>query len=1092
MLKLKFILLNFLLIVLINNYSAAEQKQAIKIGILANRGINKCIELWQPTIDHLNKVLPNYSIQLTPLTYSSIDSAISKAEIDFVFCNPAEYIRLEKLYRINKQATIVYQRGYKKHTLFGGVIFVKASKPIYKIEDLKGKSIAASNEHSFGGWIAAYAAFLNHDINPYTDCSGLHFLNTHDSVVLAVKTNLCDAGIVRTETLERFNIEKIINLKDYRVINQNLDYQSQLGFNMLLSTKLYPEWVFSSLLHTPNAIKKNILVELLNITENSDAAYLGNYTEFIPALDYSSVKNLLADIDNSHLNKINSINNQRNSKDIYISLFLLLALVSTILLLLYLLQKANRYKKLLLKQHSTTPNFFANEEEFNILFNNLDFGVLYINIQQSTIIFNTKFKELFLSANNITLPKSDWKSVYEQLISEQGEQEKVYQLIKESKQTQFECLINNTDFIIKHLPTSKISFIQFFEIAKTTENPPTSTFLINSDIEEKLNDVVWTMNDKLQFTYVSSSITKATGYTKEEYLSKKISDVLTAESFKKIYPTVVNTVENYKIINTVNLKFDHINKDGSTACFECNVFINKSKESAEFIGVSKDISKEHKYSSLVRSYENEAYLIFEQSPFGKMIINSDLDIIKVNTSFCKLLKCKPTDILGKNYTTLLPTEVVNKFGYNIIKMVSGELNFPNDFFFIDFTNQKCFIKTIAVTLKNYGGLPTEAYLHTIEDKTETKRTENSLKETNKQFKLVWENSFDGMRLTDNNGVILLVNKAYCDLVKKDAAELIGAHYSIIYSNEWASSLNFDKNNTDSSSSVEKEISLWNGTKIWLEISYSFIQSEDEQQVLLSIFRDITKRKAIEEALNKYSRELESANKSKDRFFSIIAHELKNPFQSMLGLSDLLMNDIKSLSTEDIASIAESINKSVNTLFNLLQNLLEWSRLQLNNIGCQPQELSLYYISKDVILLLENNCKNKNITIINELSENDIVFADKNMISTVIQNLLTNAIKFSNFNSNIKINSKNFDNKIEISIIDNGIGIKSSDLEKLFKVESNFSTVGTNKESGTGLGLILCKEMIEKNKGEIGVESTINVGSRFYFYLPKPSIVKMEN
>lgn len=1093
MFNVKWILLSFILTIFTSNYSVAEQKQTVKIGILANRGIDKCIELWQPTINHLNKELPKYSVQLVPLTYSNIDSVINKAEIDFVFSNPAEYIRLGNLYGINKLATIVYQRGYKKHNYFGGVIFVKASKPIYKIEDLKGKSIAAGNEHSFGGWITSYATFLEYGINPYKDFSGLYFLSTHDSVVLAVKTNLCDAGIVRTETLERFYNEKIINLKDYRVLNQDLDYQAKYGFNMLLSTKLYPEWVFASLINTSYKTRKIILAELLKIDENSEAAYIGNYSEFIPAMDYTSVKQLLANINRLVLYNGSIKENDIKDHKIYVSIFLLVIMISTIFILAYILKKTNKNNTSKLKEELTRPYTFQNEEEFNILFNNNNCGVVFIDLQHPLIRYNKKFEELFLRNNYVAKQNGDWKNFYQTIFAKQNEFDKIIQLITEAKESQIDCDINNSNFIVKHAPTNKQRFFQFFSLAVPTKDPSLPVPIICSDFEDKINDILWTMNDKLQFTFVSSSITKITGYTKEEYQTKKISDILTAESFKRVYPIIVNTVENYKVVNTVNLTFDHINKDGSVSCFECNVFLNKTEtnELISFIGVSKDISKEQKYFTLANNYEIEANTIFEQSPFGKMIIDCDLNIIKINSSLCKMLKCNQADILGKNYTNLLPTEIVNKYGYNIIKIVSGELNFPNDFYFIDFNENKCYVKTIATTLKYYNNLSNEVFLHTIEDKTEAKRTEYSLKETNKQFKLVWENSFDGMRLTDNNGTILLVNKAYCALVKKEASELIGSHYSIIYSNEWASSIIFEQKQTNSSSNIEKEIALWNGEKIWLEISYSYIQSENDQQVLFSIFRDISKRKTIEEALNKYSKELEAANKSKDRFFSIIAHELKNPFQSLLGLSDILLNDVKSLSADELASIAESINKSVNILFNLLKNLLEWSRLQLNNIGCQPQELSLYYISKEVILLLENNLKNKNITMVNQLNNNDVVFADKNMISTVIQNLLTNAIKFSNFNSTIKICSKNFDNKVEISIIDSGIGIESSNIDKLFKVESNFSTVGTNKESGTGLGLILCKEMIEKNKGEIGVESVVNVGSRFYFSLPKPSIVNLE-
>ena len=271
--------------------------------------------------------------------------------------------------------------------------------------------------------------------------------------------------------------------------------------------------------------------------------------------------------------------------------------------------------------------------------------------------------------------------------------------------------------------------------------------------------------------------------------------------------------------------------------------------------------------------------------------------------------------------------------------------------------------------------------------------------------------------------------------------------------------------------------------MWFELSNSYVEIENKSSLLLSIFHDITKRKSAEEAIKQYSLQLEEVNASKDRFFSIIAHELKSPFQGSLGISSLLAEDIEEMDKSEISSMAASLNKSLKNQFNLLKNLLDWSRLQAGHMVFLPQRVDLNEQIIKTIKLLENNFKQKNIKVTFQPITAAFANADENMVLTILQNLIANAIKFTNFNGDINIIVNILDNDIEISIIDNGVGIDEKDLDNIFKIDNQHSTIGTNKETGTGLGLILCKEMIEKNKGKIWVKSKVNEGSTFSFLLP---------
>jgi len=252
------------------------------------------------------------------------------------------------------------------------------------------------------------------------------------------------------------------------------------------------------------------------------------------------------------------------------------------------------------------------------------------------------------------------------------------------------------------------------------------------------------------------------------------------------------------------------------------------------------------------------------------------------------------------------------------------------------------------------------------------------------------------------------------------------------------------------------------------------------------FRSKTKAflelKKAHEIINKQNHELELLNKRRNKFFSIISHDMKNMLTSLQMGSQLLV-DINELDEDESQMIAQEMKDSIENLYKFLENLLEWSRIQIESIRHQPEMINLSEIILDVLIILKRKAEQKNINITNEINENTFAFADKNMIYSVIQNLITNAIKFTNNSGNIIIEQKENDGNIEISISDDGVGIKKIYIPRLFLVDETISTNGTNEEKGTGLGLILCKEFIEKNGGNIQIESVINKGTSVSFTLP---------
>lgn len=240
---------------------------------------------------------------------------------------------------------------------------------------------------------------------------------------------------------------------------------------------------------------------------------------------------------------------------------------------------------------------------------------------------------------------------------------------------------------------------------------------------------------------------------------------------------------------------------------------------------------------------------------------------------------------------------------------------------------------------------------------------------------------------------------------------------------------------------------------------------------------------MNERLRKSEKELLTINATKDKFFSIIAHDLKNPFNALLSFSEMLHKNLKIFKKDEIKAYVEIIHKATNNLFRLLENLLQWSSTQTGEIEYRPEQFDLNSLTMNIIQIMGIHAEKKGISIINSLPENASVYGDKNLISTVIRNLISNAVKFTRENGQIRIEGIVKKDEIEVAVIDNGIGINKLDIDKLFRLDCNVTTIGTSEERGSGLGLILCKEFVEKNGGRIWVESEIDIGSSFKFTIP---------
>ena len=260
-----------------------------------------------------------------------------------------------------------------------------------------------------------------------------------------------------------------------------------------------------------------------------------------------------------------------------------------------------------------------------------------------------------------------------------------------------------------------------------------------------------------------------------------------------------------------------------------------------------------------------------------------------------------------------------------------------------------------------------------------------------------------------------------------------------------------------------------------------------KDVLIATARDITEQNQAEERIKSKNEELQKINAEKDKFFSIIAHDLRSPFAAFLGLTQMMVQDLPSLKLDNIQEIALLMRDSATNLHRLLENLLQWSRLQQGMVAFDPHYFLLVEKINSSLRPVMEIASNKGVEIVVNIPDGMFVLADENMLESTIRNLVTNAVKFTDKGGKILVSAQaETQSGVQISIKDTGIGMNEKTLENLFRIGELNCRPGTNGEPSTGLGLILCKDFVERHGGKIWAESTEFMGSTFHILLPNSS------
>lgn len=513
------------------------------------------------------------------------------------------------------------------------------------------------------------------------------------------------------------------------------------------------------------------------------------------------------------------------------------------------------------------------------------------------------------------------------------------------------------------------------------------------------------------------------------------------------------------------------------------------------LGIARDITERKQHEEALKKSESKFRMLFTQMAEGfalhELIYDEnhkpvDYKILEINPAFEKQV-----GIQAENAKGVLATQLYGVSPAPYIEIYAQVAE----------TGEHQFFQTYFPPLNRHFQIsafsPNPGYFATIfTDISEVKRAEEALRESEYQFKQLVDDMHVGVLLQGPQAEILLSNPTALELLGLTESQLLGRtsfdpDWNVIHEDgsTFSGSMHPVPQAIASRRSVRNVVMgvdrPTNHDRIWLQVDAEpQLNPDGTVKQVVCTFIDISEWKKAEEAIKENEAHLRELNATKDKFFSIIAHDLKNPFNSILGLSDLLVDQIQTNNYEGIEEYATIIQKSSTRVFDLLMNLLEWSRSQTGRMEFSPEYLELVALINEVTELLSDTAHQKSITIIKELPRNLLVFADKTLINTVLRNIISNAIKFTHPNGQIVISAEKRPDELIISISDNGIGIKKEAIGKLFRIDENQTSLGTQNEKGTGLGLIICKEFIEKHGGKIWVESKVGKGSTFYFTIPK--------
>ncbi len=627
------------------------------------------------------------------------------------------------------------------------------------------------------------------------------------------------------------------------------------------------------------------------------------------------------------------------------------------------------------------------------------------------------------------------------------------------------------DITEKYMLEQRLEFhLKMFE--QLFHNAPLAMVLL--DKEERILDI-------------NSSFEKLFGYKRKNvyrsYLNPLIADETRIAEANKLSFTVQSGIEKIVNIETVRKRAD--GSEVYVRVWGFPVFV-KNEFSGSF-GIYEDLTEQ-------RAKQNQILLLqraVEQSPLNIIVTNKAGVIEYVNPQFLKTTQYELEEVIGQKPSILKSGKTKKEEYIKLWKTISSGEVWVGEFLNKKKNGEFYWEKTSIAPVKSVDGNITH-YIAIKEDVTELKNLQENLSYSENLFRSIWEHSFNGMRLLDENGVIIQVNEAFCRIFEVRKEEILGKMFYDVFTYDDAGIIEKKYRSRFRTKMIEqkfeREVTLWNGKRRWLELTNSVIQTPKQEVLLLSIISDITERKLVEIEITKAKEYAEEMNRLKTVFLSNISHELRTPMIGILGFAEILSYEI---TTGDAAEMVRTIYKSGKRLLNTINMILDLTRIE--SAKSEFHSVPINFAEKCASIAEENRsaAEEKDLEYIVKIEEQEIpIFADEIALNQIISSIINNAVKFTGFGSvTISVYTRPEENTkwAYLEVEDTGIGISEENIKFIFD-EFRQGSEGINRTyEGMGLGLTIAKKYIELLKGKIYVKSKVNVGSTFTVKFPCATI-----
>lgn len=613
-------------------------------------------------------------------------------------------------------------------------------------------------------------------------------------------------------------------------------------------------------------------------------------------------------------------------------------------------------------------------------------------------------------------------------------------------------------------------------------------------ILQAIPDIIFVVSKNGIILEINTDIDDDFCYQKEKIIGKNIEEIgFKADNYHRLLTQIKESIKTESIL-IEEYKF---NLPNNKNWYETRVIsLNKN----EVLVILRRITETKNIDDQLRTSEKKYRLLVEDAPVGIFRATIEGKYTDINKVYSKMLGYdSPKDALNAIHNIAEQVFIHPEKRNQIIELISRNAAlycFENEYRRKDNTT---FVGSLSCkVIREEDGTPNSIFGF-VEDITERKITELALKDSEEKFRKIIEQSPIGIVITDENGNIVEWNQEIENITQLNRNSILGQKIWNIQIKML--SPDFINENTLEILRLKILTALETGNVEWLNkyIEFEIPYLDTGKKLINTLFfsiksqwgyklcafvMDVTEQKISQLALQESEHLLRQTVHSKDKFFRIIAHDIRNPLSSFINMFDTIINDFSSLTLNELKHLTILMNESANNLFRLLNNLLEWAKSQTGAIQYNPEEADLWFIAMNEISIMESVANNKGITLINEIQANTTVFCDVKMIQTIIRNLISNAIKYTHTNGIIQIKYSSSEDSHFVSVVDNGIGMSQDNIKKLFKIDEQVKTIGTKGEPSSGIGLILCKEFIDKHNGCFKVESEIGKGSIFTFIIPK--------